>query len=810
MISQIVTGGENFRRGFMKKLLFTLMCIGFVISSCAPGSSTDSWLGNLGSPKSSPTPTATATPLPKARISLGEDDILAGNYDAALNEYWTAREQSTDADIIATAQLGVGRVLLLQSDYSGAITQLNWLLANVPQGETRNTAYFYLAQAYLGMGQYLLAADAFGSYLQTQPGPLDSEILEMQGDALSKAEEFPKALASYQAARQKRTTGDTDGLDIKIAQSTSATGDYGSSINTLLALYDATSNNSTKATANLLLGQIYLHLNEPEQAYARFQDSVTNFPIYYDTYSGLVALVEAGQPVNELMRGIIDYYAGKYGLAIEAFDRYLYSNPDHDATVHYYKALSLWNLGDYEGEVAEWDILIRDHPKDEKFAVAFLEKATTLYNSLQRYEEAAQTLLDFVALVPDSSSAPDYLYRAARIYELGGYLSKAASTWERIINEYPSSDQAYQGLFQAGIIYYRQAAYQQAQVTFQRLVVLALTPEETASATLWIGKCLDKLGKTSDAQNYYSQASTADPTGYYGIRAAELINGQSPFPRISNIDLSVDLAAERKDADQWMKSTFKLDQAVSLDDFSALQSNQKFLRAKEFTKLGLRDEARAEFDSLREDLTSDPVNTYRLLGYLVDHKFYYTAVYTSRQVLDQAGLSQEQTLTNAPRYFNHIRFGVFFRDIVVSAANENGFDPLLLFSIIRQESLFEPMINSSANARGLMQILPEVGQEIVNNFGWPSDYKTSDLDRPVINVRLGANYLKKWSNYFDGDIPAALSSYNAGIGATIPWHELSNGDVDLFIEMIRYEQTRNYIRSIAENYEIYKSIYTHP
>jgi soluble lytic murein transglycosylase len=810
MIPEIMHENVSYFRGCMKRFLFVMIFMGFLISSCSPGSSTDSWLDNLSSPKVSPTPTATATPLPKARISIGEDDILSGDYDAALNEYWTAREQSTDPEIIAAAQLGVGRVLLLQSDYSGAITQLNWLLANVPQGETRSTGYFYLAQAYLGMEQYLLAADAFGNFLQAQSGPLDSEILEMQGDAYTKAEDYPKALACYQAARQKRNTGNTDSLDIKIAQSILATGDYGSAINALLALFDSTSNNLTKASANLLLGQIYLRLNESEQAYARFQDSVTNFPVYYDTYSGLVALVEAGQPVNELMRGIVDYYAGKYGLAIEAFDRYLYSNPDHDATIHYYKALSLWNLGDYEGEVAEWDILIRDHPKDEKYATAFLEKATTLYNNLQRYEEAAQSLLDFVALIPDSSSTPDYLFRAARIYELGGYLTKAAATWERIINEYPSSDQAYQGLFQAGIIYYRLAAYQQAQVTFQRLVILALTPEETASAKLWVGKCLEKQGKPTEALDYYSQASKADPTGYYGIRATELLNGQSPFPRGANIDLSVDLEADRKIADQWMINIFNLDPSINLTDVSALQVNQKFLRGQEYTKLGMRDEARAEFDALRGELISDPVNTYRLLGYLIDHKFYYTAVYTSRQVLDQAGLSQEQTLTNAPKYFNHIRFGVFFRDIVVSAANENSFDPLLLFSIIRQESLFEPLISSSADARGLMQILPEVGQEIANNFGWPPEFKTSDLDRPVINVRLGANYLKKWSNYFDGDLSAALSSYNAGIGATIPWQELSNGDVDLFVEMIRYEQTREYIRFIAENYEIYKSIYTHP
>jgi len=794
----------------MKRLIICLLTISLLISACSPDASSDSWIDKLTGPINSPTPTATATPQPKARISLGEDDILAGDYEAALNQFWTAREQSTDPEVISTAQLGVGRVLMMQSNYTGSVEQLNWLLSNVPEGETRNTAYFYLAQAYEKLEEYSQAAEAYDNYLWTEPGPLDSEIYDMQGDAFFNAADYANALTAYQMARQKITSVSSESLDIKIARTISVSGDDGGAINALLTLYESTSNNAIKAQINLLLGQIYLRLNEPEQAYARFQDSVINFPTYYDSYSGLVALVEAMQPVNELMRGIVDYYAGKYGVAIEAFDRYLYDNPTHDATIHYYKALSLYNIGDYEGEIAEWDVLIRDHPTDDKYAAAFLEKATTLYNELQRYDEAAQSLLSFVAVVPDSTNAPDYLYRAARIYELGGYLSKAGATWERIINEYPGSDQAYSGLFQAGIVYYRLGTYEKAQVTFSRLVLLALSPEEKAASALWVGKCLEKQGKKNEAENYYAQAAAADPTGYYGIRGAQLEKGQAQFPKAINTDLSVDLSEDKLISDQWMISHFNLDQSTNLTTLEALSAFPKFLRGQEYTKLGMRDDARQEFDSLREELISDPLNTYRLLNYLVDHKFYQTAVFASRQVLDQAGLSQEQTLTDAPKYFNHIRFGVFFREIVVSAANENDFDPLLLFSIIRQESLFEPAISSSADARGLMQILPAVGEEIATNFGWPPNFKTSDLNRPMINVRLGANYLKKWSNYFNGDISAALSSYNAGIGATIPWEELSGGDVDLFVEMIRFEQTREYIRAISENYEIYKSIYTHP
>ena len=794
----------------MKKLLLIILVTSIILSACSKGNEENSWLSDLVGTSAPPTPTVTPTPQPKARISLGEAHILAGDYEAALNEFWTARAQSTDPEIIAAAQLGVGRVLLLQSKNSSAVEQLNWLLTNVPEGEIRNTAYFYMAEGYKKLGQYGPAAEAYGNFLMLEPGPLDSEIYEMQGDAYRDMGDHNSALTAYRASRERSVPGDTDTLDIKIAQVLSSSGDDPAAINAYLLLYDTSTSDAVRAQVNLLLGQIYLRLNEPEQAYARFQSSVENFPVYYDTYSGLVALVEANQPVNELMRGIVNYYAGKYGLAIEAFDRYLYSNPPHDANIHYYRALSWWNIGYYEEEIAEWDKLIQDHPTDEKYSTAFLEKSTTLYNNLKRYEDAANTLLSFVAKVPDSPKAPDFLYRAARIYELGGFLSKAAATWERIINEYPGANEAYTGLYQAGIVYYRLGSFEKAQVTFQRILVLALSPEEQAAAYFWVGKCLAAMGKTDESLDYYQQAVTADPTGYYSLRANEKLNGLTPFPLSTNADLSIDLALDKLAADEWMITTFKLDPATSLSDDTALNVFSRYLRGKEFTRLGLRDSARGEFNALREELKNDPLNTYRLLNYLVEHGYYQVAVLSSRQVLDQAGLSQADTLTLAPVYFNHIRFGIFFREIVVSAANEKGMDPLLLFSVIRQESLFEPSIVSSADARGLMQIIPVVGEEIAANYNWPANFVVSDLDRPVVNVRLGTHFLNNWVKYFDGSIPAALSAYNAGIGSTIPWYELAGGDVDLFVELIRFEETREYIKLIAENYAIYKSIYTHP
>ena len=755
------------------------------------------------------TPTNTPTPQPRARVMLGQQDILTGDYDAALNEFWTARQQSSDPEIIASAQLGVGRVLLLQEDYAGAIEQFTWLQDNFTEGETRDTAFFYLAQAYEELGEYRLAADAYGQYVASQPGPLDSEILEMKGDALMSAGEPVLARKAYLEAQMSAAPARVELLEIKAARASSTAGEDEDALNRYVSLLETSTQEAVQSQVNFLLGQLYLKLGLAEQAYARFQDSVIRFPAYYDSYSGLVALVEAGQPVDDLMRGIVDYYAGQYGMTITMMDRYMLNHPDHDGTPLYYKALSLWQMGDYEGEIATWDVLINDLPTDQYLPTAYLEKSSTLWRYLEDYEAAANNLLHYVALYPETPEAPEFLNSAGKIYEIGGYLSKAARTWTRIFDEYPSSQLAYPALFQSGIVAYRLQRYADARLIFLRLLVLATTPQELATANFWVAKCYVREDNP-EAQKYFQQAAEADPGGYYSIRASQILAGLDPFPPQTRTDFSIDLEKEKKSADKWMRKTFNLENSVDLDSPAELAENPLFKRGEEFWKLGMRDNARSEFERLRLELESDALNSYRLMNYALELGFYQTASLSSRQVLNLAGLNQAATLTDAPVYFNHIRFGIFYRDIVIPAAIEHDIDPLLLFSIIRQESLFDASITSSAGARGLMQITEDTGEYIVANFGWPPDYTSDDLDRPYINIRLGAHYLKLWIDRYGGQITPSLASYNAGDGNTLVWKELAGDDIDLFVEIIRFDETRDYIMYITENYEIYKSIYSHP
>jgi soluble lytic murein transglycosylase len=93
-----------------------------------------------------------------------------------------------------------------------------------------------------------------------------------------------------------------------------------------------------------------------------------------------------------------------------------------------------------------------------------------------------------------------------------------------------------------------------------------------------------------------------------------------------------------------------------------------------------------------------------------------------------------------------------------------GLSPLFLFSVVRQESLFEGFIRSTAGARGLMQIIPTTGASVARAVGWPLPFELDDLYRPNVSVRLGTEYMASNRRQFDGDMYATLAAYNAGPG----------------------------------------------
>lgn len=758
-------------------------------------------------PSPTPTPTPSPTPLPIERVeTVGERLLFLGDYDRALQDYQTALREASDDEIRAGALLGIGRARYLLNDLAGAFDALNDVINNYPNSSYRARAFFHRAQVNRAREDYTAAASDLSSYLEIQPGALDAFIHEERGDDLAAVGDHQGALQAYEAAAALSSSTQPVFLQIKIARLFDRMGKNNEAVQRYMEIYNASTNDYIRAQMDLLTGQVYLRMGLSEQAYARFQDAITNYPRTYDSYSALVALIDAGQPVNQISRGLVDYYAGQYAVAVDVFNRYTSATPDHDGSAHYYQALALRTLDRNEDAVAAFDELIRDHPDDRFIADAYREKAYTQWAWLDRYEYAAATLLGFVEKYPQHDQAAALLFDAARIQERGGLLSEAAATWERVMNEYPADEKSYRALFLAGITHYRLKNYDASLTTFQRALLLATSPSDLAASSFWIGKTYTAKGDADSARAALETAANQDPTGYYSERARNLLKNRPVLFAIENYDLGYDLDRERRAAADWLRATFSLPPETVLGALGPLGNDPRVQRGDLFWQLGLYSQARDEFETLRKEITTDPVATYVLMNHLLDLGIYRSAILASRQILNLANLDDASSLT-APVYFNHIRFGVYFKDHVLAAARAEGLNPLLFLSVMRQESLFEGFAVSSAGAAGLMQIMPATGAEVAALMGMP-DYDEGDLHRPVVNIPLGARYLARQRDYFDGDLYAALAGYNGGPGNALFWKNLSGNDPDLFLEVIRFDETRLYLMQIADFLNIYNRLYT--
>jgi len=796
----------------IKKILGWWIII--VISACqalptpAPTASATITPGPSPTPTFTPTATPLPTPVPVQRIDSGDTAVFNGEYDEARAFYQSAYNDSTDNGVKAAALWGLGRTELADGNDQLALEKLTTLTNEYSASTYSARAYFLMGQAYFNLKQYQQSADAYNTYLTRVPGVLDGYVQEYRGDALNELNDFGGALAAYNSALTASRLDDGLTLQIKIAQARASFGDHAGALTLYDQIFANTTNDYIKAQMDYLAGQSYIALGQTDQAHARYLHTVENYPLSYYSYLALVDLVDAGIEVDDLQRGLVDYYANQYDVALVSFERYIKANPVNSGTVHYYRALTLRDLQHTDEAVQELDYFIKTYPDNPNWVDAWREKSFLEWTVLDKYDVAAKTLIDFVALVPTASEAPDFLIDAGRIIERDNRLEEAAQTWERVANEYSSSEQASTALFWAGISRYRLKDFSGALATFNRNLLLASNNEDKARAYFWIGKTQQQLGDNTSAQEAWQQGQALDTTEYYSLRSRDILLGRALFETPSLLNLETDLIKERKDAEAWVRITFNLPADTDLSGPGALASDARFVRGTELWELGMYDEARLEFESLRESVSINPADSFRLGNHLVDIGLYRSSIFAMREVLTLAGQDTQSASLTAPPYFNHVRYGLYYHDMIIRESQTYGLDPLFMFSVIRQESLFEGFVKSTANAHGLMQVVPDTGQQIATELNWPPNYDSSDLYRPNVSVRFGAYYLAKNRDLLGGNIFAALAAYNGGPGNAIAWNNLAGNDPDLFVEVIRFQETRDYIRLIYEIFGTYRAIYS--
>jgi soluble lytic murein transglycosylase len=763
--------------------------------------------GTTSVPAAADTPIPTETPVPIVRVTSGDRALFNGDYEAAAQEYSAAAGSTSDPAIRAAALWGLARAQYSDGRFDPAISTLYQLVSEHPESPYAAPARLLEGQCLSATRQYSEAASAYAAYISARPGVLDSYVSSLRGDALTEAGDYAGALDAYTSAQASPRLDDAQALQIKIAQTHAALGNWDTAIGQYDTIAAGTTNDYVRAQMDHLAGQAYLASQRPDQAHARFKHAVENYPLSYYSYLGLIELLEAGVPVSDLDRGLTDYYAGVHDKALEALDRYIANTPGSDGTAHYYRALSLDQLQQYQEALDAYAQFIQNFSAHPRWADAWFEKSTIEWVNMNRYPEAAQTLLDYVKAAPAAADAPEALFTAARIQELDGRFDEAALNWRRVGDEYPAYDLASTAVLFAGIMQYRQSDFQAALPLFDRSLLLAATTEDQARAHLWIGKAREQLGNRAEATSAWQLAQTADPGGYYSERASDLLNGRAPFSPATHTNLEFDLTSERQAADSWLRLTFSLPPETDLSGLDSLAADPRLIRGREFWNLGLYDEARLEFEDLRSSISTDAVLTYRLANYMLELGLYRSGITAARQVLTLAGLQDQQSSMLAPPYFSHVRYGLYFSDLIIPAAENNGFDPLFLFSVVRQESLFEGFVSSTAGARGLMQVMPPTGAGISTELGWPVDFEADDLYRPNVSIAYGAHYLSSNRQLLGGDLYATLAAYNGGPGNAVQWQQLSQGDPDLFLETVRAQQSREYIRRIYEIFVIYRRLY---
>lgn len=799
------------------KIYLIFLLLGIVLSACSKNDNKSSVTGSeqiesqiptaAPSPTITPEPTPTFTPLPITRIENAEYSLFIGNYQNAQDEFSLAAQSASDINLKAAAEIGMSVTLIEQNNCVRALEHLNkWTTNNDIENLIKAKSLYYSGFCYEQQNNYVDAINAYLGYIEANPGILDTLLYEKIGDIYLSSNDQANALTYYEKAITSNLDSDNSSIKIKIGQIYADQFDFTNAIRIFMEVHDTSPNEFTRAQMNLLAGQSYLALGLPDQAYARFQESIQNYPSAYDSYSGLVALVEAGIPVDEFYRGLVDYYAGRYGLAIDAFNRYLNLTPDHNGSAHYFKAFALRAINQEQDAINEWRLLINDHPDDRFFVDAWEDIAYTQWAFLDKYQEAADTLLSFVANNPLNDQAPQVLFEAGKILERNNQLSDAAAIWSRLIDEYPLAEISSKGLFSAGITFYRLGNYEEAMARFQRYLLLGGTPSESAAASFWIGKTNATAGNQEAAITAWQQAVDKDPTGYYSERAKDLLTGK-PLLASGNDPISeINLNQERMIAEVWLVQNFDLPADTNLITMAPFESDLIYLQAKALWDIGNYQDARNLYENLREKYADDPANLFRLTNHFLEIGLYRSAIYSSRQILDLANMDDFQTFS-APLWFNHIRFGYYYPELVNQAAENYDLDPFFVLSLMRQESFFEGFIASSAGARGVMQIMPATGEEIHGLLGWPVEYDSNDLYNPTINIRFGTSYIARMRDYFNGDLFAALAAYNAGPGNVSNWEGLAHNDPDLFMEIIPYEETRRYLSNIYEFYKIYQSLY---
>ena len=300
----------------------------------------------------------------------------------------------------------------------------------------------------------------------------------------------------------------------------------------------------------------------------------------------------------------------------------------------------------------------------------------------------------------------------------------------------------------------------------------------------WMGKALEK-GNSPKAKEIFSELS--NERGFYPMLAKAKLY---PENRGAGYDFGqTELSVARSISDPYWAHEYKKFQP-ELAEIAEL---------RQLDRLGA---AKQRWRFLLEKLSQEEQLQIALSQYANEQNWFELGVDGSiiAKAWDYIGLR----LPNAySQYFDIALSNVNLSETEPQAIVDNRVTKTFAMAIARQESAWNPMAQSSANARGLMQLLPSTAQKTAENQQLPYNGE-SDLFKPLNNILLGAAHLNELNAKYPNNRILIASAYNAGANRVEKWLARANGKLamDEFIASIPFFETRGYVQNVL-TYDFY-------
>jgi hypothetical protein len=376
---------------------------------------------------------------------------------------------------------------------------------------------------------------------------------------------------------------------------------------------------------------------------------------------------------------------------------------------------------------------------------------------------------------------------------------RAASVAESAIQKHKFSDSWMDRIrFSLGMYHYLATNYDLARIVWEEMISTCKDDKFRPAIFFWASEAHSKLGNTSEAKFYRRSVASEYPLSFYSVVAIGLKGDEykDEWAKLFN-----DVPKLKRTLRDW--------QRVDLDELRLHPVKGPLIRRAEIlTSLGLQKFANEAIDELLQSIDVDHGDPKQMVLGLYASRLYaananwYGAIATTTKLTKEPRFWQqwpEQFLVYFPR-----PYAALFGEV----GKEKNLDPELMMGLARQESSFRSDVRSGANAFGLMQLTPPTARRLSGSVGKTSanEIKIPEaLLKPDLNIRLGAAFISELMLRHQGDRSKVFAAYNAGGQTVENWIERRLFEDNLvFIELIPYQETRDYVKGVWRNEFIYK------